>query len=399
EYREDISTGTRAAAAGGYVVVAAMANTSPVIDNGPLLSWVLDEADKEAHVRVAQVGAISKGLQGEELAEIREMVAAGAAGFSDDGRPVSDAELLLQALRYVGGTGRPLLLHLENLSLSRDGVMHEGRWSARLGLRGIPSVCESASLARDLEVIRYVAEEASRRGLAAGRAGGEASAAGRMGSEGSSADYAVAKGLPWVHFQHLSAAESVRLLRQAKTEGLPVSAEVTPAHLLYSDERLAGFDPNLKVNPPLRGEEDREALITALAEGTIDCIGTDHAPHAPQEKEVPLEQANSGSIGLETAFAAAYSALVATGRLSLERLVTALSSGPARVLGVAPPRLAEGAPADFCVANLEEKWIVTPDTLCSKSRNCAFLGEEFTGRVCMTVVDGTRRYVRGRGEE
>ena len=380
EYKEDVASGSRAAAAGGYVAVVAMANTEPVVDVGPVACWVLDQAARQASVRVGQVGAVSRGLKGEEMAEMRELADAGVVAFSDDGKPVSDADLLLFALRYVRGTGRPLILHLENKSLAMDGVMHEGKWSARLGLRGIPAAAESASLARDLEIIRYVHAEDKR---LAPSEGGAAAGAGRA---------------PRVHFQHLSSAESVRLLRTAKAESLPVTAEATPHHLALTDERLTSFDSNLKVNPPIRSAADREALITALADGTIDCIGTDHAPHAPQEKEVPLEDALFGTTGLETAFAVLHTRLVLPGDLPLARLIEAMSAAPSRVFGLSEPSLAAGAAADFCVADLSETWQVTPATLRGKSRNCAFLGETLTGRVRMTVVDGARRFARARGE-
>jgi dihydroorotase len=290
--------------------------------------------------------------------------------------------LLLTALRYVRGTGRPLMLHLENKSLSLDGVMHEGKWSARTGLRGIPTAAETGPLARDIELIRYAYEEQKR--LAAPR-----------GTASADDD---ASQVPMVHFQHLSCADSVELVRRAKKQGLPVTAEATPAHLLLTDERLTAFDANFKINPPIRSEVDREALIAGLIDGTIDCIGTDHAPHAPQEKEVPLEQANFGSTGLETAFAALHSGLVKTGRVGLDRLIEAMSAAPCRVLGIPEPRLLEGAPADFFVADLDETWEVTPATLRGKSRNCAFLGEVLTGRVRLTVVDGARRFARAQEE-
>jgi dihydroorotase len=382
EYKEDLASGSMAAAAGGYVVVVGMANTDPVIDSGPVASWVFGQAAREAVVRVGQVGSVSKNLKGEELSEMRELADAGVVAFADDGKPVSDADLLLHALRYARGTGRTLLLHLENKSLSLDGVMHEGRWSARLGLRGIPAACESGPLARDLEIVRYTAAEEQR--LAAGRAAAAPAAEGRA--------------TPLVHFQHLSAADSVSLVRRAKEEGLPITAEATPLHLLLTDERLVSFDQNLKVNPPIRSAEDRDALVAALADGTIDCIGTDHAPHAPQEKEVPIEDANWGSTGLETAFAALHTSLVLTGRLSLARLVEAMSGAPCRVLGLPEPRLAAGGPAAFCVVDLGETWEVAHSTLRSKSRNCALLGEVLTGRVRLTVVDGARRFARARGE-
>jgi dihydroorotase len=381
EYKEDLASGSRAAAAGGYVTVVAMANTDPVIDSGPIGAWVLDQAEREAVVRVGQVGSISKGLGGEELSEMRELADVGVAAYSDDGKPIADADLLLHALRYARGTGRPLLLHLENKSLSLDGVMHEGKWSARLGLRGIPAAAESGPLARDLELIRYARDEEKRLGAAA-----------KVGVT------EVASTVPLVHFQHLSSADSVALMRRAKEEGLPVTAEATPMHLLLTDERLTTFEQNLKVNPPIRSAEDRDALVAALADGTIDCVGTDHAPHAPQEKEVPIEDANSGSTGLETAFAALHTGLVITGKLPLSRLVEAMSAAPCRVLGIPEPRLIPGAQADFFVADLNEKWQVTPATLRGKSRNCAFLGENLTGRVRLTVVDGARRFARAQGE-
>jgi dihydroorotase len=385
EYKEDLASGSAAAAAGGYVKVVAMANTDPVVDSGSVATWVLDQAERQASVRVGQVGSISKGLAGEELSEMRELADVGVAAYSDDGKPVADADLLLHALRYARGTSRPLLLHLENKSLSLDGIMHEGKWSARLGLRGVSAASESASLARDLEVIRYARDEAARRETPAGL-GGDAAAADATAS------------VPMVHFQHLSAEDSVRLVRQAKAEGLPVTAEATPLHLLLTDESLVKFDQNLKVNPPIRSEADREALVGALADGTIDCVGTDHAPHAPQEKEVPIEDASFGSTGLETAFAALHSGLVLDGKLPLTRLIEAMSGAPCRVLGIAEPRLVAGATADFFVADLNETWEVTPATLRGKSRNCAFLGKTLTGRVRLTVVDGVRRFARAQGE-
>ncbi len=400
EYKEDLASGSLAAAAGGYVAVVAMANTDPVVDCGPVAAWVLDKAVRDALVRIGQVGAVSKGQNGEELAEMRELAAVGVAAFSDDGRPVADADLLLHALRYARSTGRPLLLHLEDRSLSLDGVMHEGRWSARLGLRGIPSIGESASLARDLEIVRYADAEEKRLSATRGMepVSGKSHEMKVLGEPVSPHSPSSSRPAPLVHFQHLSAAESVRLVRRAKEEGLPITAEVTPNHLLLTDGRLAGLDQNLKINPPLRSAEDREALVAALADGTIDCVGTDHAPHAPQEKEVPIEDALFGSTALETAFAALHTGLVLTGDMSLGRLVEAMSGAPCRVLGLAEPRLAAGAPADFCVVDPDETWEVTPASLRGKSRNCALLGQTLTGRVRLTVVDGARRFARARGE-
>lgn len=365
EYKEDIESGARAAAAGGFVLVVGMANTHPAVDGGPLAGWVLDQAANVAAVAVAQVGAVSKGLNGESLAELRELADAGVIAFSDDGRPLEDMDLLLTAVRYVRTTGRPLLLHLEDPSLSVDGVMHEGAWSARLGLRGIPAAAEAGPMARDLEVLRTVMRE-----------------------ELPSA--------PRLHFQHLSTSAAVRLLRAAKAESLPVTAEATPHHLLLTDERVASFEQSLKINPPLRSESDRSELVAALEEGIIDCVATDHAPHAPHEKEVPFEDAPFGTIGLETAFAALYGGLVVPGRLSLGRLIEALSAGPCRCLGIEAPRLEVGTPADLCAIDLTEEWSVSPGDLESKSRNSAFLGERVQGRVRLTVARGARSFERAR---
>jgi len=384
EYKEDLASGSLAAAAGGYTAVVAMANTDPVVDVGPLAAWVLEQAARDGLVRIGQVGAVSRGLKGEELAEMRGLAEAGAVAFADDGQPVEDADLLLHALRYARGTGRPLLLHLEDRSLALDGVMHEGRWSARLGLRGIASTCEAGPLARDLEVIKYAVAEEAR--IAAGRQDAGVEEQGR------------AVDVPLVHFQHLSCAESVRLLGGAKEQGLPVTGEVTPHHLLLTDEQVNRFDSNLKVNPPLRSEDDRQALIAALADGSIDCVAGDHAPHAPHEKEVPFEEALCGTTSLETSLAALHTGLVLPKHITLARLVEAMSGAPSKILGLTAPALRAGAPADFCVFDPEETWQVTPATLRGKSRNCAFLGETLTGRVRMTVVDGAPRFLRARGE-
>ncbi|GAB4244080.1 MAG: dihydroorotase [Thermoleophilia bacterium] len=361
EYKEDIASGTRAAAAGGYVAVLNMANTNPVVDNGPVAAWVLDEAERSARVRVGQVGAVTLGLAGEQLAELRELEDAGVAAYSDDGRPLENADVLLQTLRYLRGRNRPLLLHLEELRLCSGGSVHEGRWSARLGLRGVPSAAETVALATALEVIRYAALEAQRQGMEPVR----------------------------VHFQHLSAEGSVSLLRSAREEGLPVTAEATPHHLILTDEEVQSFEQSLKMNPPLRAESDREALVEALAEGLIACVATDHAPHAPHEKEVPFEEAPFGTIGLESAFPALNRELVGSLSLGLDRLVEAMSAGPCHVLGLPVPRLSEGSPADLCVVDLNDEWEFSREDLAGKSRNSAFLGRKVQGRIRLTLVGGS----------
>lgn len=383
EYKEDVVSASRAAAAGGFVAVVGMANTDPPVDVGPLASWVLDQAAVGSEVLVGQVGAVSHGVQGEHMAELRELCEAGVAALSDDGRPVNNADLLLQALRYLRGTGRPVLLHLEDRSLSATGVMHEGRWSARLGLRGIPTAAETGPLARDLEIVAYAAREEERQT-------DESHERSNGGGEGS--------GRPLVHFQHLSCAESVGLIRAAKDQGLPISCEVTPHHLVLTDEAVQSFDQNLKINPPLRCEEARRVLVAALADGTIDCVGTDHAPHAPHEKEVPFADALFGTVGLETAFAVLYETLVVSGDLSLDRLIDAMSTTPSRVLGMEAPRLEVGAPAHLCAVDLDEEWTVTTADLMGKCRNSAFLGRRVQGRVVLTVVAGARRFSRERKE-
>jgi dihydroorotase len=246
--------------------------------------------------------------------------------------------------------------------------MHEGRWSARLGLRGMPATSESGPLAVLLEAVRL-----------------DVAAAARQEPQRTPCP---------VHVQHVSTAAAVRLLRQAKADGLPLTAEAAPHHLLLTDELVATFDTSLRVNPPLRSEADRLAVVAALADGTIDCVGTDHAPHAPQEKEVPFEEALPGCVGLETAFPALYGGLVVPGALSLERLVDALSAAPSRCLGLPAPRLETGAVADLCVVDLDEAWTVGLGDLRGKGRNSPFLGRSVQGRVVMTVVGGARRYER-----
>lgn len=363
EYKEDVESGSRAAAAGGFTTVVAMANTDPVVDSGPVAGWVLDQAEQTAWVRVGQVGAVTRGQRGEELAELRELLDAGVTGFSDDGHPVKDTDLLLHALRYLRDCDRPLLLHLEDSSAALDGVMHEGAWSARLGLRGVPVVAETGPLGQALDGVAYASAEAERLG----------------------------KRPTPVHLQHLSAGASLARLRLAKDAGLPVTAEVTPHHLLLVDAEVRTFDQNLKVNPPVRSEADRLELIRGLAEGWVDCVGTDHAPHAPHEKEVPFEQAAFGTVGLESAFAALYAGLVVSGELALENLITAMTVGPARCLRLPSPRLEVGSVADLTVVDLAEEWTLSEADLAGKSRNSAFLGRRMQGRVKETIVAGSRR--------
>jgi dihydroorotase len=354
---EDVESGSRAAAAGGYVTILAMPNTQPVVDSAAVLGSLLDEAARRAHVRVGFYAAITLGQDGAQMTEQAELADLGAAGFSDDGRPVVDAQVLRRALQYQRVTGLPLVLHEEEPTLSARGVMHEGAVASRLGLAGIPSVSESVMVARDLALAHY---------------------------EGG-----------WVHVCHVSAAETVDEVRRAKERGVRVSAEATPHHLTLTDDAVRELDPaRHKMNPPLRSEADRRALVAALIDGTIDCVATDHAPWSVHEKEVPFEEAPFGVIGLETAFAALHTHLVLPGLVPLETLVRRMSGDPAAALGLPVPTLAEGATADVALVDPEARWTVEPDGLAGKSSNSSWLGDALTGRVRMTIAGGRMAWRR-----
>ncbi len=353
EHKEDLETGTRAAAAGGFGAVIAMPNTDPVLDSAPLLRSLREAAAREARVPVGFLPAITRGLAGEELTEMAELMSEGALGFTDDGRPVASAGMLRKALQYQRLCGGVLTLHEEDPSLSRGGSMHEGDLSAALGVGGIPSVSESTMVARDAEL--------------AGYEGGR------------------------VHFQHLSCAASVHAVAAAKQRGFLVSAEVTPHHLLLTDEHVRSLDTRLKMNPPLAVESDRLALIDGLRSGTIDCVATDHAPHARHEKEVPFEQAPMGTTGLETAFAALYTELVLPGTIELGLLVERMTSGAA-LFGLPTPRIAVGEPANVTLVDLAAVWVAGEHGWESRSENCCFAGRRLSGRVLMTVAAGAISY-------
>jgi dihydroorotase len=315
-----------------------------------VLGALVERAEVEAEIPVGFLAAISKRQEGAELTEMIELAERGAAGFSDDGRPVVSAGLLRRALQYHEVAGRPIALHCEEPALSRSGQMHEGIVSAELGFHGYPSVAESVMVGRDLALAAH-------------------------------------EGQP-IHLLHLSARESVEALHQAQATGVAATGEVTPHHLCLTDEAVRSLDPNLKMNPPLRSEEDRQALIEGIRDGTIAAIATDHAPHAAYEKDVPFEEAPFGVTGLETAFAVLNTRLVEPGILSLGTVLERLSAGPARIYGLEPPRIAVGAPANLVVLDLEATWCVADDEFRSRSANSWLLGSTLKGKAVRTVADG-----------
>jgi dihydroorotase len=352
EYKETVRTGTLAASAGGFTAVACMANTLPANDSRSITEHILLEARRAGFARVYPIGAVSKGLEGQELAEIGEMVRAGAVAVSDDGKPVMNAELMRRALLYAQHFDIPVIQHAEDLNLTGKGVMHEGEVSTRLGLAGIPGSAEDVMVARDL----LLTEDTGGR----------------------------------YHVAHLSTARSLDLVRWGRARGLNVTCEVTPHHLLLTDEEVARtrFDTCCKMKPPLRSEKDREHLVQGLVDGTIDCIASDHAPHAPDEKAVEFNAAPFGILGLETTLSLCLDRLVHKGILSLSRLVELLSTGPARVLNLPVGTLKLGSPADLSLFHLDDEVTILAAQFRSKSRNTPFDGWTLRGRPVTTVVGG-----------
>jgi dihydroorotase len=360
EHKETIESGTRSAAVGGYTAVAPMANTEPVADHAGVVHEVRDLAAAVGLCDVFPVGAITKGLEGESLAEIGEMVEAGVRLFSDDGRCVPTARLLRNALVYAKAFDDVVVAeHCEDASLAEDGQMHEGLHSYSLGLRGQPAEAEEVIVARDLAIARMTGTR--------------------------------------LHICHLSSARSVELVRRAKAEGIRVTAEVTPHHLVFTDDDLLTYDTNFKVNPPLRSAEDRDALRAGVADGTIDAIATDHAPHAVEEKEAEFDRSPPGTIGLETALASVLTELVEPGILTLARALEAMSAAPARILGASEHGgpIEQGRPANLVVFDPRTEWIVEAP-FASKSRNSAFLGRTMRGRVVHTVLRGELTVTNGK---
>jgi dihydroorotase len=357
EDKETIASGSAAAVAGGFTTVAAMANTGQPTDSAPMVAYVRARGVEAGLANVLPVAAVTKGLAGRELAELGTMVDAGAVAFSDDGMPILDSEIMRRALEYAARWGKVVISHCEDSTLTRDAVMNEGRVSVELGLRGWPSAAEAAMAARD--------------GLLAKLTGGR------------------------VHIAHVSARETIDVVRFLKSKGAPVTAEAAPHHLTCADELLRGYDSRFKMNPPLRAREDVDALVAALADGTIDVIASDHAPHTTEEKERELAQCPNGVVGLETTVGVLLTDLVHAGRVKAMRLVEAMTAGPARILGLERGTLAEGAVADVTVIDPEARWTVDPEKFRTRGRATPFAGRELRGAARATVVGGRVVFRRG----
>jgi dihydroorotase len=349
EGKEDVASGLRAAAAGGFVDVCCMPNTRPVNDSRVVTEMLVAKAKALGGVRLHPIGAITMGQKGEQLTEMADLKDAGAVGVSDDGRCVTSSQVMRRALEYAATFDLPVIQHAEDHALTEGAQMHEGAVSTKLGLRGWPRVAEDVIVARDLLLAEYVRAR--------------------------------------YHVAHVSTEGSVRLLREAKARGVPATAEVTPHHLLLTHEALLGYDTACKVNPPLREERDVEALRAALADGTIDCIATDHAPHGILDKHVELAEAAPGMIGLELCLPLLLG-LVRRGVIPLSRLVDALTRAPARIAGLEPPRLRDGARADLVLVDPKARWTIDPARLRTKSRNTPFAGHDVQGKIAMTLCEG-----------
>ncbi len=350
EYKETVASGTRAAAAGGFTAVCCMANTHPVNDNRSITDYIRAKAAVEGVVRVYPIGAVTRGLGGEELAELAELAEAGCVAFSDDGKCVMNASLYRRAMEYTLPFGAPVISHAEDHHLSRGTSMNEGVVSTELGMPGAPAAAEDIMVARDILLAELTGAH--------------------------------------VHIAHLSTAGAVRLVRDAKARGVRVTAEVTPHHLLLTEDAVRTFDANAKMSPPLRSKRDTEVLLEALVDGTIDCIATDHAPHAGSEKEGEFDRAAFGIVGLETAVGLMLDRLVRPGALPLGTLISRLSRDPARLLGLPGGSLAPGAAADLTLLDPAAEWTVDPAKFASRSRNTPFGGWTVTGRPWKTIVGG-----------
>jgi dihydroorotase len=357
EHKETVATGAAAAVAGGFTAVACMPNTEPINDHAGITQFILKKAAEAGRARVYPIGAVSLGSKGEQLAELGEQKAAGCVAFSDDGRPVATALLMRRALEYAGMLNVPIVNHCEDPSLKGDGVAHEGYYASKLGLRGIPGVAESLMVERDVSLAELT--------------GGH------------------------VHIAHMSARQSLRAVRAGKERGVRVTCEVAPHHFTLTDEALDGaikYDTNLKMNPPLREVADRDAMLAAIADGSVDLIATDHAPHHADEKMLEFDRAPFGIVGLETAVPIVFDRLVHAGKISLARMIELLSVNPAAIFNLPGGSLAEGRPADVTVLAPDLAVTVQAAALKSKSKNTPFDGWELRGGVVATIVGGRAVY-------
>ena len=359
EHAETIESGSRAAAAGGFTAVCCMPNTLPVNDSAQITSFIVERARRTAAVHIHPIGAISKGSRGERLADIGAMRTEGAVAISDDGIPVMNSGLMRRAMKYAASFGVTVIDHCEDLNLTSGGDIHEGIQSMRLGLGGIPSCAEDVMVARD---IILAADTGAR-----------------------------------IHIAHISTASSIAMVRHAKSLGIPVTSEVTPHHFALTDERISGYDSNFKMKPPLRTERDIEAAIEGLADGTIDCIATDHAPHTGHIKMQEFERCPFGITGLETSLGLSLTALYHTGVVDLNRLVQLFTSAASDCLGLDRGRLRPGGAADVTIFSTERKWIFDVNSTLSKSRNSPFDGEEFRGGPTATIVSGRVVWTAAKG--
>lgn len=350
EHKETILTGTTAAAAGGFTSVACMPNTSPAIDDKSVVDFILRKAKLAGYAKVYPIAAATMDRKGEKMTEFGRLVSAGAVAVSDDGDPVATAQMVRTVLEYASRFDIVLIEHCEEPSTSAGGVMNEGFYSTKLGLPGVPAFGEQICLSRDLLVLSSLKSR--------------------------------------LHAAHISTKGSVSLLREAKKRGLPVTAETAPHYFCLVDKCLETYDTNFKVNPPLRTEADRDAIIEGLKDGTLDCIASDHAPHAAEEKQVEFDQAPPGMIGLETTFALVNTHLVKTGQLSLPKAISLITNKPAKTLGIPGGRIKRGEAADLVLFDTEEAWEVKRQSFHSKSHNSPYIGQSLTGKVKHTILDG-----------
>jgi len=349
EYKEDIVSGTKAAAAGGFTSVCCMPNTKPAIDNKAIASYIINKAKAEGFCNVFPVGSITYGMNGERMSEMGELKESGCVAVSDDGKPVASAELMRRALQYANGIGIMVITHAEELSLVGEGVMNEGFTSTEIGLKGIPRVAEDIATARDVMLAEYTCAP--------------------------------------IHIAHVSTKDSVRIIREAKARGVKVTCETAPHYFTLTDDAVRGYNTNAKMNPPLREADDVTAIKDGLKDGTIDCIATDHAPHHLDEKDVEFDAAMNGIIGLETSLPLSL-ALIDEGVLTLKQLVEKMSCNPSNILSIGRGTLKAGSFADITIIDPAREWTVDPEKLASKSKNSPWLGETMKGAAACTIVAG-----------